>query len=76
MTAKVAELTEDVEELRSDVHKAQARTKLELENLAKEKAAGLANAGLVKTLRKTVEQREDELEEEKEKRRQILGQLE
>lgn len=67
LTAKVAELTEDVEELRSDVHKAQARTKLELENLAKEKAAGLANAGLVKNLSKTVEQREDELEEEREK---------
>ena len=67
LTAKVAELTEDIEDLRTDVHKAQARTKLELENLAKEKAAGLVNAGLVKNLTKTVELREDELEEEKEK---------
>ena len=40
---------------------------MELENLAREKAAGLINAGLVRNLSKAAEQREDELEEEKEK---------
>lgn len=76
LTAKIAELNEDIEDLRTDVHKAQARMKQELENLAREKAAGLINAGLVKNLTKTVEQKEDELDEEREKLKSALERLE
>ena len=76
LTAKIFELNEDIEDLRTDVHKAQARMKQELENLAREKAAGLINAGLVKNLTKTVEQKEDELDEEREKLKSALERLE
>lgn len=64
LTAKVAELTDLVDDLRIDLYKSQSRTKQEQVALAKEKAANGVNTATIKNLAKRIEIHEAELLEE------------
>ena len=61
---KVVDLNDVVDDLRIDLHQAQARTRAAQDSLAKEKAHTVMTASTVKNLTKRLEQYETELQEE------------